>query len=108
MAFKIGPSKIHGQGVVSTKNLECGESVGEAIVLEWLWGVVPVPVITKDLGVWINHSYTPTTDLKWMSKDGCPKAWHLVAARDLSRGDELTLDYAHTPWYIEGALPHYV
>jgi SET domain-containing protein len=107
MAFRISKSKIHGKGVFSTHHLQKGESVGEAIVYEW-WGPFPIPVITNELGVWINHSYHPNTILEWRSMDGRPKVWHLVTLEPVAAGEELTVDYEHTPWYIEGARPHYV
>lgn len=104
MAFRIGPSKIQGKGVLATRPLKKGESLGEVIVYEW-WGWLPSPQITEDLGVWVNHSYEPNAELQWR---GTPKAWHLVMTKPVKRGGEITIDYADTPWYIEGPLSHYV
>lgn len=103
MSFKIGPSKIQGKGVLSTKMLRKGESVGEGIQFNWMGGLLPMPQITDHLGKWINHSYRPTSELRW--RNG---AWHVVIVHDLPSNEEITLDYSHTPWYIEGALSHYV
>jgi len=106
--FKVGASKIQGKGVLAAHKLEKGDSVGQAIEYEWWGGIIPLPVITKDLGVWINHSYKPNAMLEWRSEKGQPSAWYLVTTEPIEKGGEVTLNYEDTPWYIEGARPHYV
>lgn len=106
--FHIGASKIEGRGVIASRDLKRGESVGEGIQFSKLLGLVKVPHITPHLGVWINHSYTPTASLQKRNVGTEQEAWHIVANQRLRRGDELTLDYNACPWYIQGALPHYV
>ena len=101
-SFKIGPSNIHGKGVLALRHLKKGDSLGEAIIYEW-WGIFPIPSITKDLGIWINHSYKPNSNLKWKHS-----AWHLVTTEPIETGEEVSLNYEDTPWYIEGARPEYV
>ena len=100
--FLIGDSKIHGKGVLAAKPLIAGESVGEGITFEWWVGVIKVPIVTEDIGVWINHSYKPTARLE--RRDG---GWHIVANQNLQQGTEITLNYSDTPWYIQGPLPYY-
>lgn len=105
--FYIGPSKIHGHGVLAATRLRKGESVGAGIVFSRVLGLVKVPHITDDLGVWINHAYEPTAELQKRDVGKPSEAWHIVAVRPLRRGEELTLNYNDCPWYIEEALPHY-
>ena len=100
--FVIGKSRIHGNGVIAVQKIYAGQSIGEGIVFVWHL-LVPLPIVTEHLGKWINHSSTPNTGLRW--RNG---AWHLVANRDVMRGEEMTLNYADTPWYIEGPQPDYV
>ena len=103
--YHIGPSNIHGDGVIASDHLKKGDRVGLGIVWEWtgMGGLIPLPIVTDDLGKWINHSYAPNAYLKWHKG-----AWHIVTNGPVARGQELTLDYAHTPFYIEGACAHYV
>ena len=103
MAFYIGPSQIEGKGVLATRTLQKGERIGEAIVYEPWFGWLPIPMITEHLGVWVNHSYQPNAELRWINY-----AWQIVTIKQVKRDDEITVDYSHTPWYIEGALAHYV
>lgn len=104
--FYLAESRIHGKGIFSSHALQPGESIGEAICFDWfgLW-----PYITKDLGVWINHSYTANARLEWMPGQHPLQsgAWHIAALGPLPANTELTLDYRETPFYIEGPLAHY-
>ena len=104
MSFYIGESKIEGKGVLASRDLKQGQSVGVGIQWEFGW-IIPSPVITDHLGRWINHSYKPNTELRW---DWKKWAWIIVTTKSVSRNEELTLDYSDTPPYIEGPLPHYV
>lgn len=87
---RLAPSAVHGTGVVVERSMRAGAVVGVAI--EWRWGLLPV--VTRDLGRYLNHSARPTARLAWV--DG---AWQLVTAVSLVRGDELTVDYGTLPSY---------
>lgn len=88
---RIAPSRIAGVGVMAAAPLRANTVVGTAI--EWrCCGLVPV--VTRDLGRYLNHAVRPTARLVWRGG-----AWHLVTAVDLARGDELTVDYGTLPWY---------
>lgn len=87
---RVGLSRVHGLGVLLERSVRAETVVG--VVIEWRWWLLPVP--TRDLGRYLNHSTRPTARLKWA--DG---AWQLVTAVSLVRGDELTIDYATLPSY---------
>jgi len=101
--FRIGKSNIHGKGVIAAVPLKKGQIVGKGICYELWANLIPIPYVTQDLGKWINHAKSPNTVLRWA--DGC---WYIVANESVSPGTELTLNYNHTPWYIEGARHDYV
>ena len=90
--FYIGPSQIHGDGVIANCQIFPGESIGEGIIFIWSF----VPVITDHLGVWINHCYKPNANLQWINN-----AWHIVANQTIYPHQEITTNYANTPWYID-------
>ena len=96
--YHIGTSQIHGKGVIATYEIRKEESVGEGIVFVLYF----VPLITSDLGVWINHSYHPNATLPWINN-----AWHIVANIKINPGDEITVNYSNAPWYINGPGYYY-
>lgn len=101
--FEIKESSIHGKGVFSTKPIKKGERIGLAI--HFIFRLLPM--ITDDLGVWINHcpSTNPKSNaiLEWDDDDG----WYLVASKNIKKNEEIFMDYADTPFYIEGPQDYY-
>jgi|SRR5579871_6305106 len=112
--YYIDDSKIHGKGVMAAKNLSKDEIVDLGIG----FNTFSLPYVTPEFGSFINHSYTPTTYLwyydgidninKTDQHDIKDSGWYVRAIRNLKPGQEITLNYNNTPWYIEKALPHYV
>jgi len=110
--YYIGDSKIHGKGVIASRNLKDDEIVGLGIAFRCYC----IPYVTPEFGSFINHSYNPTAYLYW--HDGqCLDAyqgelfdmgWYVRTQKPLKRGQEITVNYNHTPWYIEGPKEHYV
>jgi len=94
----IGDSKIHGKGVLVTRELSPGSLVGVGI--GYRMGIFPT--ITSDFGAWINHSYQPSCSLLFMNGN-----YWVVANRALEQGQEVTVDYRKTPWYVKGPQPHF-
>lgn len=90
--WTVGDSKIHGKGVLATRNLAPGSLIGVGIGFRMGF----IPYVTSDFGAWINHSYQPSACL--LLKDG--NYW-VVATRHISKGEEISVDYNHTPWYIK-------
>jgi len=96
--FYIGISEIHGSGVIATHKILKEESIGEGII----FALIFFPIVTYDLGVWINHSYKPNASLQWINN-----AWHIVANEKINPDEEITINYSDTPWYIEGPWYYY-
>lgn len=97
-AWHIGPSKIHGQGVIASRSLAPGSLVGVGI--GYRMGLFPS--VTSDFGAWINHSYHPSACLMFLNG----LHW-VVANKAIEPGEEITVDYRRTPWYIKGPESHY-
>jgi hypothetical protein len=98
--YLIGDSSIHGKGVLASHNLKEDEIVGLGIAFEYYF----FPYVTPELGAFINHSYNPSAYLFWDEDQG----WFVKTIKPLNKGEEITVNYENTPWYIEGPLPHYV
>lgn len=99
-ACHVAYSPIHGQGLMASCPMSAGARVGTAIRFHWL----VLPVVTRELGRHINHSSTPTCELR--SDGGWTDCWdwEVVVTRPsgLRHGDEITLDYTKLPWYCRG------
>lgn len=100
--WAVGPSKIHGQGVHALKNISKGTVIGTGIYFAFVF----IPVVTSDFGSLINHSFKPNTDLVF--NDEGDWKWVVVANRDISKEEEITLNYENTPWYIKGPEYNYI
>jgi SET domain-containing protein len=83
----VGPSRIHGRGVICTRPVPTGRALG---VAHWWagdrWNATP------DLGRFHNHSDRPTC-----RNVAVGQYRYLVALRDLQPGDEVTVDYRLQP-----------
>lgn len=96
--WRIGESKIHGKGVLATRDLGAGSWIGVGIGYRMGF----IPAITSDFGAWINHSFNPSASLMFFN--GC---YWVVATKPLSKDDEITVDYRKTPWYVRKPEPHF-
>ena len=116
--YIVKDSKIHGKGVFANKAVNKNEIIGLGI--RFHWGIMPI--ITPNLGSLINHCGKPNTKLVWHYSDSTKlkrflkkkksteepqMGWYLVTAKPVKKGDEFVLDYADTPFYIQGPLAHY-
>ena len=99
-SYFIGPSKIHGKGIIARGNLDTNHDVGVGI--GYYFGIWPY--VTPSPGSMINHSYTPNCYLKWSDED---YGWHIITSEPIKKNTELTVNYNNTPWYIQKPLPHY-
>jgi hypothetical protein len=113
--YYIGDSQIHGKGVLATRNLRKNEVIDMGIGFAMYF----IPYVTPYFGSFINHSYTPNAYLWYydgytnntrQSYDPAVNevGWYVRTLRPIQENEEITVNYNHTPWYIEGALPHYV
>lgn len=104
--YVIRKSKIHGQGVFATRDLFKGEIVDVAMRLHeharymthWIFRF-PIEdedyTITSWFGKFINHSWNPNCFLHRLDTD-----FLVVTSRTISTGEELTVDYRDTPYWI--------
>lgn len=97
--WRVGPSKIHGNGVLATRELAPGSLVGVGI--GFLIGFIPL--VTSDLGAWVNHSYKPSCSLLLLNGN-----YWIVASSQIEVGQEITVDYNRTPWYISRPETHWL
>lgn len=104
--YFIGASEIHGNGVMASRNLKENETV--ALGIGFRYNIIPY--VTPEFGSFINHSYTPTGYLCYIycDNDENREGWYVKTYKPLKKGEEVTVNYEHTPWYIEGPLPHYI
>jgi hypothetical protein len=97
----IGKSKIHGNGVIVSRDVGSGQWIG--IAARYIFGLIPD--ITDDFGSMINHSYTPTSEIRY---DHHRDVWALFSLWKLPQNTEVTVDYRKTPWFIAGPEDDYV
>tara|TARA_B100000214_G_scaffold334669_1_gene277495 strand:- start:733 stop:1041 length:309 start_codon:yes stop_codon:yes gene_type:complete len=101
MKYKIGTSKIHNRGIIASNNIKKGEKIGTAINNIVLNGLVNLN-ITKNFGRLINHSWKPNSSLEYKNN-----TYIVIASKNIKKGDEITLDYRNTPWFILGPNPNW-
>ena len=102
MSWHIGNSEIHGKGVFSSKTFDKDKKIGIGIEYYFL-GIIPI--ITKNFGSMINHSYNPTAKLIYNKEDN---TWDVYSKNNILKNVEITLDYRDTPWFVEGPKNWYV
>jgi len=108
--FMIGPSHIQGLGLFTKRRRTKSERLFVAINADET--VTPI-------GGKINHcpskdsdgfvppqSILPNTYLS-TSPDKTTGEWWIIAARDIDAGEELTVDYTHTPDFISKPDPNW-
>ncbi len=83
--FEVGPSKIHGEGLIALRRIEEGTKIVAG------WEFFPSPGVTED-GSWVNHcGIRPSTKLTFEPKSF--GEWWIVSLRDIEPGEEITCDY---------------
>lgn len=102
--FKIGKSKIEGNGVFATKDLRSNEFIGNAVVDIKKTSLGDIYTITDDLGIWLNHQSATKNNAK-LVKEG--NKYVLRTIRKVSKGEEITVDYDLNPSFLEKSKKHY-
>lgn len=97
LKYKVGRSNIEGEGVLATSFIYQGEDVG----LGFTGTSADDLEITEDLGIWVNHSQSPSMRIIERSNN----EYYLVAVRDIQQGEELTVNYWDTPNFIKKPNP---
>lgn len=100
MSYEVGPSKIHGKGVLATKNIKAGDIIGTPLSVKYFVYID----ITSDLGIWLNHSWCPNAKIMKREKE---HVWDLIALQDIKKGSEINMDYRDTPWFISKPMIWY-
>lgn len=103
--FKIGPSNIHGKGVISGRRIQKGERIGIAFT----WNVKTHKLfITPDFGVFLNHKVKSNAHFI-MVKQGDIEIYYSVAIQTIGAGEEITVNYdgEDVPYFIEGSKAGY-
>jgi SET domain-containing protein len=95
--YIIGNSAIHGNGVIAKTEIKKGEIIGVAVYL-----TARGPLITRYLGVYVNHSKNPNACLIQHNLN-----YHLTSIKDISAGDEITGDYNQTPPFLAKAESYF-
>jgi hypothetical protein len=90
--YYIGPSKIHGNGLMANRNFRKGQIIG--VVVYYSFNLFPQ--ITGEFGSWVNHSYNPNSQLYYRDN-----RYYLVAIQDIYGNQEIVANYNHTPWFIK-------
>ena len=98
--WRISKSKIHGDGVFTARNIHPHEKI--AVGIQYILRVYPK--VTQDFGSLVNHSYTPSAYLRYSPSEN---TWNVYALIDLPVGTEVTINYNHTPHFIEKAKEWY-
>ena len=94
--YTIKPSARHGVGAFALRNIGAQENVGVLLARLYFFGVFGGR--RTDLGCAVNHAGNPNCK---MVKVG--RCWSLVATRCISAGEELTMSYDDTPWFVASA-----
>jgi hypothetical protein len=97
--YEIGPSQIHGKGVLCTEEIDEGEKIDIAIITN-----KDKVTITPYFGVYINHLRQSNTQFT-KEDDGENEIYYLIASRQISPGEEITKDYDadDIPDFIKGS-----
>lgn len=89
------PSVIHGFGVFSEVCIKKHAKVGVGI--RYLFGVFPY--VTYFPGSKINHSWSPNCVLEYNKEEW---TYDIISCKDIGIGEEITINYEKTPWYVIG------
>lgn len=128
VAAHVGPSRIHGNGLISTNGIQAGTPIWRFLkgfdqdFSPEQWAALPEParshtrhfcfvrmgdlhvILSGDHACFINHSDNPNTG----ARAGALPPVTTVALRDILPGEEITCNYwsydADTPWKL-GQVP---
>jgi len=93
--YYVSPSpRPSGHSTYAATRIARNARVGACIRYEW-W---IIPVVTRELGIYINHSKSPTARLEWIDWS---YGWAVVTNFELAPHDEITLNFATLPWYCK-------
>lgn len=87
MKWKVGKSKIHGNGVFATQDIALGTDIGVSIPM-----IRDTPRLRmfhrNTFGLLVNDSKTPNAKTVKRGND-----WHFVAIKPIQENEEILVDY---------------
>jgi len=92
-AYDVRVSKIHGKGLFAKRNLAQGEIVGLAVEIN----DIGITDITKNIGIWVNHSELYEN----VELSPCSNGWYLRTLKFVPAGTELVANYRNAPLFIK-------
>ena len=95
--IEIKKSKIHGKGIFIKESIKKNKILGIGIEYKYFF-----PKITDNFGSMINHSLIPNCRLQYIKN-----AYYIVANKNIDKGNEITINYNKTPWFISNAENNY-
>ena len=103
--YKIGPSKIHGNGLLCISTISPNEIIDCAITRNISSNQY---IISPDFGLYINHKLHSNTNLEMISDSGY-EYYLIVANRTINPGEEITSNYdgVDIPSFIDGSKSYY-
>jgi SET domain-containing protein len=112
-AYVIKKSNIHGNGVFANRRIKLGELIEVAIFIKpgkptKNSNAIPsfYYKITPYFASFLNHSKTKDNMELVLIND----KYYAIANKNIPTGTEITVNYdgATIPFFIQGALPHYI
>lgn len=100
--YTIGPSDIHGRGVICKQKIAKNEKIDIAFIFNKGENNAE---ITPDFGKYINHKKEANANV-YTEDDNI---YYIVANKDIFPNEEITANYdgKDIPIYISGSLPEY-
>lgn len=86
--YKLGESKIHGHGLIATKDIKSNVDVGLSHIGIGLVNGKVVAGEATDIGNFQNHNNSPNCINKIVGKD-----LHMVTTKEIRCGEELTINF---------------
>ena len=104
--YYISKSNIQGVGVFTKKDISKNKTIGIVMSNKIPTNILFIPLITNDLGKYINHSFSPNC---YLSYDKNKYLYYIKSSKSLKKHTEITLNYnKNKPILIEGSKEHYI
>ena len=91
-SLELRASLIHGTGIFTNETIKEQTKLGTGIYFKLL----VFPIVTHDLGIWINHQKNSNSYLKFEDSK-----YEVYSKKLIKKNQEITLNYHDTPWFIQ-------
>ncbi len=94
--YYIADSEIDAEGVFANTDIPSGTTIEENVTK-----IYPLTIIT--MGSKINHQFNCNARLSGEASDDIlgDEEYDLVAIKNIAKGEEITINYKDTPWFID-------